>query len=58
MEQPSIGSNNSQFRGGVQGHTGQLTSCPVPDRVDKDSRLFLTVNIALRGFYLDRHAGV
>jgi hypothetical protein len=35
MEQPSIGSNNSQFRGGVQGHTGQLTTCPVPDRVDK-----------------------
>jgi hypothetical protein len=35
MEQPSIGSNNSQFRGGVQGHTGQLTICPVPDRVDK-----------------------
>jgi hypothetical protein len=25
MEQPSIGSNNSHFRGGVQGHTGQLT---------------------------------
>ena len=21
--------------GGVQGHAGQLTTCPVPDRVDK-----------------------
>jgi hypothetical protein len=35
LEQPSIGSNNSQFRGEVQGHAGQLTTCPVPDRVDK-----------------------
>jgi hypothetical protein len=35
MEQPSIGSKNSQFRGGVQGHTWQLTTFPVPDRVDK-----------------------
>jgi hypothetical protein len=35
MEQHSIGSNNNQFRGGVQGHTGQLTTCPVPDRVNK-----------------------
>jgi hypothetical protein len=58
MEQPSIGSNNSQFRGGVQGHTGQLTTCPVPDRVDKIPACFLTVNIALLGFYLDCHAGV
>jgi len=25
----------AQFRGGVQGHAGQLTTCPIPDRVDK-----------------------
>ena len=35
MEQPSIDSNNSQFRGGVQEHTEQLTTCPVPNSVDK-----------------------
>jgi hypothetical protein len=40
MEQPSIGSNNSQFRGGVQGHIGQLTTCPVPGRVGKISACF------------------
>jgi hypothetical protein len=40
LEQPSIGSNNSQFRGGVQGHAGQLTTCPVSDRIDKISACF------------------
>jgi hypothetical protein len=41
----------------VQGHTGHLTTCPVPD-VKIRFPPVLTVHIALRDFYLDCHAGV